>query len=371
MAEEFDLHLLELAGAEGEVPRRDLVAEALAHLGDAEGDAHPGAVQDIFEVDEDALGGFRPQEGGIVFAPQGADDGLEHEVEFPRLGQGAQRFGVGAQHRGELGRGDGSQRDQVALPVEFVGVLGAEVEKLEGLLLGVFRPRRPARLGGHERPPPLGLDPAALHLVEAVAAFRLAAIDHVVVEEVVMARALPHLRVHDDGAVDAGHFKGRGGPGRGLRLVMGGDHVAPPGLADVSLQLDPQRAIVPKALQPAVNLARLKEKSPPPAQGDQLFHFHGESTLPEENGRSSAVSGRVGRAQRAPPPTVRPFPGGARCARPTLHVHPQQKPTSVDRGPAPGKPGRLTAPCGAEATCGRMKIESRGRAPSDGARESA
>ena len=38
LAEELQLHLLELAGAEGEVAGRDLVAEALADLRDAEGD---------------------------------------------------------------------------------------------------------------------------------------------------------------------------------------------------------------------------------------------------------------------------------------------------------------------------------------------
>ena len=165
---------------------------------------------------------------------------------------------------------------QRALPGQLVGVLGAEVEELEGLLLGLLEPLLAARLGGHEHPLPLGLDPAALHLVEAVAAFRLAAVDHVVVEEVVMARTLPDLRVHDDRAVQAGHFKGRGGAGRRVQFVMGGDHVVPPGLADVPLQFDPQGAVVPEALQSAVDFAGLKEKSPPPAQGDQLFHFHSE-----------------------------------------------------------------------------------------------
>ena len=73
MAEELDLHLLELARAEGEIPRRDLVAKALADLGDAEGDLHPRAVHHVLEVDENALGGFGPQEGRVLFAAQGAD----------------------------------------------------------------------------------------------------------------------------------------------------------------------------------------------------------------------------------------------------------------------------------------------------------
>ena len=74
MAEELDLHLLELARAEREVARRDLVAEALAHLGDAERHADARAVEHVLEVDEDALGRLGPQEGGVFLAAQRADD---------------------------------------------------------------------------------------------------------------------------------------------------------------------------------------------------------------------------------------------------------------------------------------------------------
>ena len=62
VAEELDFHLLELARTEGEIPRRDLVAEALADLAHAKGDAHAGAVQHVLEVDEDALGRFGAEE---------------------------------------------------------------------------------------------------------------------------------------------------------------------------------------------------------------------------------------------------------------------------------------------------------------------
>ena len=41
-AEELNLHLLELAGAKGEVTWRDLVAEAFAYLGDAKRQFHAG-----------------------------------------------------------------------------------------------------------------------------------------------------------------------------------------------------------------------------------------------------------------------------------------------------------------------------------------
>ena len=90
MAEELDLHLLELARAEREIARRDLVAETLADLGDAERNSHPGAVDDVLEIDEDPLGRLRAQEGRALFAAQGADIRLEHQVEFARLGQRAE-----------------------------------------------------------------------------------------------------------------------------------------------------------------------------------------------------------------------------------------------------------------------------------------
>ena len=68
MAEELDLHLLELARAERKVPRRDLVAKALADLRDAKRDPHPRAIHHVLEVDEDALGRFRSQKGRPFFA---------------------------------------------------------------------------------------------------------------------------------------------------------------------------------------------------------------------------------------------------------------------------------------------------------------
>src|SRR6185437_13886090 len=51
--EELHLHLLELARAEEEVPRGDLVAEALADLCDAERRLDAQGRGDVLEVDED------------------------------------------------------------------------------------------------------------------------------------------------------------------------------------------------------------------------------------------------------------------------------------------------------------------------------
>src|SRR5699024_8665214 len=50
--EVLHFHLLELAGTEDEVARRDLVAEALADLADAERRLLAGGVEHVGEVDE-------------------------------------------------------------------------------------------------------------------------------------------------------------------------------------------------------------------------------------------------------------------------------------------------------------------------------
>ena len=79
--EVFDLHLLELTGAEDEVARVDFVAESLTDLGDAERQLHATRVDDVLEVDEDALGGLRAEIGRGRSVLHGADVSLEHHVE--------------------------------------------------------------------------------------------------------------------------------------------------------------------------------------------------------------------------------------------------------------------------------------------------
>ena len=277
MAEELDLHLFELARAEGEVARRDLVAEALADLGDAERDADARAVHDVLEVDEDALGRFGAEKCGIFLAAEGADDGLEHQVEFARRRQRAQFLGLGAQHLREvLDRG---QRHKRAFPFQVGDVLAAQVEELEGLLLGLGQTFLALGLHGHEDLLALGLDPAAPDLIVAIAFLGLLAIDHEIMEKIVMARALPHLRIHDDGAIEADHLKRRRRTWQRGQVVMAGDHVAPPGFLDVALQLDAERAVIPEAVEAAVDFARRKDEAAAFAQRDEFFHVHGCSSF--------------------------------------------------------------------------------------------
>ena len=74
--------------------------KALPIWGDAEGELAAGAVEDVFEVDVDALGGLGPEVdfGGGVF--DGAHEGLEHEVELAGVGEFA--LAVGAVFGGEV-----------------------------------------------------------------------------------------------------------------------------------------------------------------------------------------------------------------------------------------------------------------------------
>src|SRR5579885_3811907 len=86
--EVFHLHLLELARAEDEVAGRDLVAERLTDLRDAEGNLASHRRLHVQEVDEDALRRFGPKIGErcrVVFIGDCADGRAEHEVEGARL----------------------------------------------------------------------------------------------------------------------------------------------------------------------------------------------------------------------------------------------------------------------------------------------
>ena len=104
--EELHLHLLELERAEDEVARRDLVAERLPHLGDAERRPPARVLQRLLEVEEDALRRLRAQIDRRAGLLHRADRGLEHQVEVARLGEVALLELAGV-HRG-LARAGGS-----------------------------------------------------------------------------------------------------------------------------------------------------------------------------------------------------------------------------------------------------------------------
>ena len=150
MAEELDLHLLELAGAEDEVPRGDFVSKALADLGDAERNLDPGGIDHVSEVHEDALGRFRAEIGDGIFVGHRPHIGFKHQVEFPWLGEVA----------------------IMMLAHHFAWFVGAWDRS------DVVGPKSP---------------------------LALAAIDHHVMKEVEVTAGLPDVGVHDNGGFDADH----------------------------------------------------------------------------------------------------------------------------------------------------------------------
>ena len=193
--EELQLHLLELAAAERVVARRHLVAEALAHLRDAEGHALAGGGEHVRELGEDRLRGLGTEVGDVGGVVDRADDRLEHEVERLRLG-------------------------------ELAAAVGAEELRARDLGLGLL--------------PLVGVD--VLHLVGAHELLAVLAHRHRVGERVEVARRLPDLRVHDDRRVKAGD------------VAAAAHGELPPGLLHVLLQLAAEGAVVPEPRHAAVDL---------------------------------------------------------------------------------------------------------------------
>ncbi len=248
--EELHFHLLELARAEEEVARRDLVAERLADLRDAERQLLARGVEHVREVHEHALGGLGTQEHDVRVLLDGPHEGLEHQVELPRLGE------LAAALAGMAGR-----QDAAALLGEVVG--------------------------------------AEAHLA-------LLAVDERVGEAGDVPRRLPDARVHQDRAVEPHDVAARP------------DHLTPPRFFDVALELDADRAVVPAAREPAVDLARLEDQAAALREVDDALHaprlavVHVRRRLACLGHRCSAPP-RCRRAARRPTAAPRRRGGGTRA----------------------------------------------------------
>ena len=89
--EVLHLHLLELAHPEHEVAGADLVAEALADLGDAERDLLAARLLHVLEVDVRALGRLGPEVDDRGLVLDRAHERLEHQVEAARRARAGRR----------------------------------------------------------------------------------------------------------------------------------------------------------------------------------------------------------------------------------------------------------------------------------------
>jgi hypothetical protein len=221
--EVLDLHLLELARAEGEVAGRDLVAEGLADLRDPEGELAAHGVQHVAEVHEDPLRRLGAQVGQprIVAGVDRAHGGLEHQVE-------------GAGRR---------QLDRPALGA--LELLGLEARVDGGQALGLL------------------VEARLVELIGAVPRLAGAAVGHGIGERRLVPGVLPDQPVHQDGGVQPLHV---------VALVH---DRAPPGALDVVLQLDPEGTIVPGAAEAAVDGGRREDEATSFREADDLFQGGG------------------------------------------------------------------------------------------------
>lgn len=226
--EELHLHLLELAGAEDEVAGRDLVAEGLAHLRDAEGRLAARGGLHLGEVGEDALGGLGAQVGDGAAVLGGAEVGAEQAGELLGLGEHALVAAVRAVDVREAVLGE------------------AVVLRLVGLL----------------------------QVVGAVALVTGGALGEGVGEGGDVAGGDPGLGGQDHRRVDTDD------------VLTGGDHVTPPLALDVLLELDAERAVVPGGTLSAVDLTTGENEATALAQADDgLDLVGGHGALFITNGR--------------------------------------------------------------------------------------
>ena len=266
VAEEFEFHLFKFPGTENEVPWGDFVAERFPDLGDAERHSNPRSVAHIFEVQEDALGGFGSKIGRRVLVLQCADVGLEHEVELARLGQGARFFGIGPNGDGEFSRGD---RLDAADVEQFIGEFRFHV-LLQ--LLPCFAQRGIVTADeGENLSVGVPFSAQEAQVICAVPSFGFSAVHHGVVEAAHVTRCFPHSRILDDGRIKADDR-------HGLPVgTIGGalDHVVPPRVANVVLEGGPKRPVIPESIQAAIDFTGRKNEATSFAETDDGFHGGG------------------------------------------------------------------------------------------------
>ena len=85
LTEKFQFHLFKFPGTEREIPRRNLVTEAFADLGDAERDLFSRGALDICKIDKNSLRRLRPKVQLVFRILRHALERFEHQVELPDL----------------------------------------------------------------------------------------------------------------------------------------------------------------------------------------------------------------------------------------------------------------------------------------------
>ena len=222
LAEPLVLHLLEFDGAEDEVAGRDLVAERLADLRDAEGDLGARRALHVQKVDEFALRRLGAQIDFVLALVGDAARGLKHQVE-------------------------GADGRPVALAAD-----GAADVVLVDVCLHL--------LVGHQVGIDLALGVRLDEVVGAVTALAVLAVHLGVGKARGVTARFPDARVHEDGGVHA------------VGIVALLHEALPPCAFDVVLDLHTHGAVVPGVAHAAVDLAAGENDAARLAQRDEFVH---------------------------------------------------------------------------------------------------
>ena len=272
-AEILDLHLLELAGAEGEIARVDLVAERFSDLRDAEGQLHAVRIEHVLVLAENRLRGLRAEVGDLLAG--GSEIRLEHQVELARLGEKGAVGGVVARGAGDLfGRFalelDGLDRVLFA-HYGFVDELGiilagglAHLRLIRAgeLKNGILFIRFPCGIRDGGSGEMIHRSILRFDLVGAQACVGKQAIAHRIAEAADVAGGLQHLFHGQDRTVHAEDV---------ITFLHG---LAPPVVLEVAFQFGSERAVVPAAVEASVKFSRLENKASAFAEGDDFLHPH-------------------------------------------------------------------------------------------------
>ena len=135
------------------------------------------------------------------------------------------------------------------------------------------------------------------------------------------------------------------------------DVVAPPGVLDVPLQLDAERAVVPEAVEAAVDLARREDEPPALAERDQLVHVHRVVTFPRGMTLAGPAPGRFGNPEMSADtdsrdPTMTGRRRGSRSSSATSReaVDPGRRPRCRPPRPELDDPAAAPAPSRGDAS---------------------
>ena len=227
-------------------------------MGDAEREFHAAGVPDIFEIDEHALRGFGAEVGDGRAIGHGADVRLEHHVEGAGLGEATGFAGAGGRDEGDLvggGLGEifwrhGGEGADDGLPA--LKSLGGGLE-LRRVVLAL----QSADVADDRT---VDGDRGKEELVSAETLFGDFAVHEWVAEAGDVAGGLPDLRVHDNGGFDADD------------VFAAADHVVPPAVADVFLELAAEGAVVEETVEAAVDFGGLEDETAALRERDDAVH---------------------------------------------------------------------------------------------------